>query len=135
MFNYGMKVTVYSEKKSDKDQTGWHRSCSDIAYFQNQIRKDFTFTKYFHTATFTHTFEHDDDSVFFAYCFPYTYTDLVTDLNTIERDPRRRKFMNRQVLCKTIAGVNCELVTVTDTSTMGADDLINETRVKREKGQ
>lgn len=115
MFNYGMKVTVYSAKKSEKENIGWFRGCTDIAYFQNQIRKDFTFTKYFHTATFTYTFEHDDDEVFFAYCYPYTYTDLVTDLNTIERDPRRRRFMNRATLCKTIAGVNCELITVTDT--------------------
>ena len=26
--------------------------------------------------TFTHTFEHHDDKCFFAYCLPYTYTDL-----------------------------------------------------------
>lgn len=122
MFNYGMKVTVYSEKKSEKEQVGWHRSCTDISYFQNQIRKDFTFTKYFHTCTFTYTFEYDEDSVFFAYCYPYTYTDLVTDLNAIERDPRRRKFMNRQVLCKTIAGVACELFTVTDTYQVADSD-------------
>ena len=113
---------------------GWHRSCTDIAYFQNQIRKDFSFTKYYHTATFTYTFDHDDDTVFLAYCFPYTYTDLVTDLNTIERDPRRRKYINRTILCKTIAGINCELVTITETSSLVASELMNETKDQKRKG-
>jgi len=133
MFNYGMKVTVYSERKSEREQVGWHRSCTDIAYFQNQIRKDFTFTKYFHTCTFTYTFEHDDDTVFFAYCFPYTYTELVTDLNSIQLDPRRRKFINRQELCKTIAGVSCEILTVTDTSGVELDANGLEPKDKKKK--
>ena len=95
MFNYGMKVSVYSEKKAEAERIGWHRSCGDIAYYQNQVRKDYTFTKYYYTMTFTYTFEYDEDSVFFAYCYPYTYSDLCRDLQTIERDPKRRGFMQR----------------------------------------
>ena len=75
MFNYGMKVAVYSEKKADYESLGWHRACKDINYFKNQIIKDGK-SKYFYTLTFTYDFKYENDSVFFAYCFPYTFTDL-----------------------------------------------------------
>ncbi len=76
MFNYGMKVTLYSEKKAYNQGVGWHRGCSDISYFKNNIRKDNRFLKFYFTATFTYTFEYDEDVVFFSYCYPHTYTDL-----------------------------------------------------------
>jgi hypothetical protein len=67
MFNYGMKVTIYSEKKATHEEVGWHQGGTDISYFKNNIRKDYNFPKYFYTATFTYTFEYDDDAVFFSY--------------------------------------------------------------------
>jgi hypothetical protein len=86
MFNYGMKVSVYSERIAEEKETGWHRACTDISYFKNQVRKDFQFTRYYNTLTFTYEFEYDNDTVFFAYCFPYSYTDLQNDIERIERD-------------------------------------------------
>ena len=35
MFNYGMKVAVYSDKKAERENVGWHRACTDISYFKN----------------------------------------------------------------------------------------------------
>jgi cytosolic carboxypeptidase protein 2/3 len=116
MFNYGMKVSVYSEQKAEKDTTGWHRDGQDISYFPNNIRKDCYGSRYYYTLTFTYTFDYDKDSVFFAYCFPYSYTDLQKDILAIERDPKRQKFMQTTALCKTLAGINCELLTITDYS-------------------
>lgn len=75
MFNYGMKISVYSEKKADEENIGWHRACTDVSYYKNQVRKDI-WHRYYYSLTFTYNFEHDNDTVFFAYCFPYTYTDL-----------------------------------------------------------
>ena len=114
MFNYGMKVSVYSEQKADAGVAGWHRACTDISYFKNQIRKDFNFAKYYHTLTFTYEFEYSNDTVFFAYCFPYTYSDLSSDIISIERDKRREGFLSRKTLCKTLGGINCEVLTITD---------------------
>ena len=59
MFNYGMKVALYSEKKADEQNMGWHRGGTDISYFKNSIRRDYNCAKYFFTATFTYTFEFD----------------------------------------------------------------------------
>jgi hypothetical protein len=91
MFNYGMKVTVYSEKKACSEEVGWHRACSDISYFRNQIRKDGSHNRFYYSLTFTYTFEHSEDNVFFAYCYPYSYTDLNNDIAILEADPLRRK--------------------------------------------
>ena len=39
---------------------------------------------YFYTLTFSAVAKHDNDTVYFAHCYPYTYTDLVRYLNTLE---------------------------------------------------
>ncbi len=51
--------------------------------------------------------------MFFAYCFPYTYSDLMEDLLAIDLDPARNSYVSRKTLCKTISGTNCEYLTVT----------------------
>ena len=64
--------------------------------------------------SFSYKFLHDDDTVFFAYCFPYTYTDLMHDIYEIESDPARRAICTRKTLCKTLAGNDCEVLTITE---------------------
>ena len=39
LFNYGMKVLVYSEGILKNSGVGWHREGRDIAYFQNNYKK------------------------------------------------------------------------------------------------
>jgi len=53
LFNYGMRVSVYSEKKSEKSEgaSGWHKGGDRISYFGNGIKKDITYTsKGYYTA-------------------------------------------------------------------------------------
>ena len=57
------------------------------------MRKDYQYTKYYHTLTFTYEFGYDNDTVFFSYCYPYSYTDLQNDITKIERDSRRASFI------------------------------------------
>jgi hypothetical protein len=73
----------------------------DITYFPNGIKKDpFNQTsKSYYTLSFTYKFDYDKDDVFFAYAVPYTYSDLVSDLNAIETDAKRAAFVNRKVMC------------------------------------
>jgi hypothetical protein len=112
LFNYGMKVLVYSETENREQGTGWFRAGEDILYFANGIRRDDTMKSYY-SLTFTYTFQHSSDTVFFAYCFPYTYYDLMQDLNAIESDPGRSMFVTRKLLCYTLGGNRCEYLTVT----------------------
>ena len=59
-------------------------------------------------------FPYTDDTIYLAHCYPYTYSDLKDDLDTLMEDPERAKIMKRDVLCETRAGNSCFLVTVTD---------------------
>jgi len=63
--------------------------------------------------TFTYDFAHDYDTVFFAYCQPYTYSDLVEDMNAMEKDPIKQQYVGRNTLCRTIAGNKCDYLTIT----------------------
>ena len=88
LYNEGMKVLVYSEKKASERDIGWHRGGTKTAYYANGIRKEGSRSfKTLYTMTFTYEFEYDDDVVYFAYCYPYTYTELVEELNNIMADP------------------------------------------------
>jgi cytosolic carboxypeptidase protein 2/3 len=83
-----MKVCIYSEKKAEEQQISWYRGCTGVSYFANNIRKEPLYmNKTYYTLTFTHEFEYSNDSVFFAYSVPYTYSDLLDDLMSIEVDP------------------------------------------------
>lgn len=59
IFNYGMKVAVYSEKRAEEQEVGWTRECDNILYYPNGIRKNNDFSKSYYTLTFTYTFKHD----------------------------------------------------------------------------
>ena len=116
LFNYGMKVSIYSEKRANSENgTGWTKGGESISYYANGIKKDITYySKGYYTASFTYKFMHDDDTVYFAYAVPYTYSDLLDDIYEIESDAARRAICSRKTLCKTLAGVDCEMLTVTE---------------------
>jgi murein tripeptide amidase MpaA len=68
---------------------------------------------FYYTLTFQVTFRHDDDEVFFAHCFPYTYSDCCEFLNKICTSESKDK-IRKTVLCKTLAGNDCEMVIITN---------------------
>lgn len=116
LLNYGMKISVYSQKRADEENgSGWFKGCDRISYYANGIKKDITYySKGYYTASFEYKFLHDDDVVYFAYAFPYTYSDLLQDIYEIESDVARRAICQRKTLCKTLAGVDVEMLTVTE---------------------
>jgi len=71
------------------------------------------YSKTYYTATFVHTFEYDSDVCYFAYSYPYTYSDLRADLAYIETDKARSQFVSKKTLCYTLAGEACEVLTIT----------------------
>ena len=86
----------------------------DISYHQNSFKREGNrFARCYYTLTFTHTFTESHDQVYFAHCFPYTYSDLCDDLSRIERDRFSQHFVNRSTLCRTLAGNRCEYITIT----------------------
>lgn len=66
----------------------------------------------YYTFSFSHTFENDNDVVYFAYSQPYTYTMLTEYLCEIQS--KQLNYVTRNTLCRTIAGNKCEYLTITN---------------------
>ena len=69
--------------------------------------------RWYYSLTWTVTFKHDRDSVYFAHCYPYTYSDLQDYLNDIQNDPVKSKFCRQRLLCRTLASNCVHLLTIT----------------------
>lgn len=96
MFSQGMRISVYSEKRADKSRIGWVKECDNIRYFNNNIKKNAIYSgQQYRTLTWTYTFEHDKDTVYFAYSVPYTYSDLRNYLEELEANPDIASFYSR----------------------------------------
>lgn len=109
-----MKALAFSQSEKKENGLGWHRVGTDISYVQNNFkRENMRFTRYYYTFSFTHEFTHTNDSVYFAHCFPYTYSDLVDDLSRIEKESLTQNFFYRNMLCRSLAGNKCEYITIT----------------------
>jgi len=81
LYNEGMKVLSYSERRQETapaEERGWTRGGEDMSYYQNNYKREHqtNFQRCYYTFTFTHTFDQDDDTVYFSYSQPYTYSDL-----------------------------------------------------------
>ncbi|XP_061532628.1 LOW QUALITY PROTEIN: cytosolic carboxypeptidase 4 [Phycodurus eques] len=114
-FNYGMQPVLYSVRDALNGKPHWLRSGTEICYFRNYfcpVRGSQRTT--FYTLTFTITFKYDEDVCYLAYHYPYTYSALRTHLNLLHRsvDPAK-VFFRQQVLCATLAGNSCPVVTIT----------------------
>jgi len=109
VYNEGMRPLRYSSIEAKKG-VGWVRCGDKIAYYQNGLRRQ---KSTYYTLTFTVTFDHDCDEVYFSHCYPYTYTDLQLDLRALEKDPNMVRRLRRRKLCDTLAGNACDLITIT----------------------
>lgn len=106
MFNFGMQPLMWSEKHGQ----GWKRAGSSIIYFKSgHPRPDST--GHYYSVSFNIVFEHEADLCYLAYHYPYTYTDLQQTLRLITKVAP--PFLHRQLLCRTLGGNRCDLLTVT----------------------
>jgi len=82
LYNQGMKPLIYSTKKAEKDGVGWYRGGEDICYYQNSTKKK-SGTGFMFSLSFTIEFPFDNDEVYLAHCFPYTYRDCKDHVDSI----------------------------------------------------
>jgi murein tripeptide amidase MpaA len=114
LYNQGMRIAVYSDKKSELENIGWHRGGTEIDYYRNGL---YRITKngrrqLFSSLTFKYKFEYDDDCVYFANSIPYTYTQLNNELNEFEKDEIKYHYLTRKTICSTLAGNNLDVLTI-----------------------
>ena len=79
-------------------------SGEDILYFTNYMSRGPISPQKYKTLHFTMEFEHDKDTVYLAHAFPYRYTDMQAHIEGICEDPVRSRFVERSLLCKSLAG-------------------------------
>mmetsp|Transcript_4498 Transcript_4498/g.6758 ORF Transcript_4498/g.6758 Transcript_4498/m.6758 type:complete len:188 (-) Transcript_4498:785-1348(-) len=108
-----MKPLIYSQKQTELSGLGWYRGGENICYFQNQHKRKGGGSYY--TLTFTCTFPHDEDEVYLAHCYPYTYSDCL-DLLARLCQPETKDRIRKTIVCKTLAGNDCEMAIITNFS-------------------
>ena len=117
LYNYGCRPATYSHRAAEVDNIGWTHAGFDVCYYKNDTSfvkksKDRTRRQHHYTLSFSYTFQ-GPDTVYFAHCFPYTYTRLQNYLLALERDTRIATFIRRKMLCCTLANNRCDLLTIT----------------------
>ena len=85
LFNSGMRVLLYSHKAFVARNIGWHRGGDNFLYYPNGLMRENS-EKQHYTLTFTYMFQYSEDEVYFAYSFPYTYSQLTDYLDAKEAD-------------------------------------------------
>ncbi|KUF99245.1 Reticulocyte-binding protein 2 a [Phytophthora nicotianae] len=148
LYTEGMLPAVYIDS-SGAPKCGWNHAGVNVCYFKNtdtyRHRRTGKVMNYY-TLSFVNEFPVQSPSsskasfsssqtfgdkpfvAYFAHCYPYTYTRLQRYLLSMQKDPDRRNNFKRRVMCKTIAGNNCDLLTITDFS---QDDEKDSTTRKR----
>ncbi|KAG3249042.1 hypothetical protein PI124_g6288 [Phytophthora idaei] len=148
LYTEGMLPAVHIESPATLKR-GWHHSRANVCYFKNtdtyRHRRTGKVRNYY-TLSFVYEFPVQSPSslkasgqaqsaldenplvAYFAHCYPYTYTHLQQFLLFMQKDPDRRNNFKRRVMCKTIAGNNCDLLTVTDFSQDDEKDSITRRR-------
>lgn len=111
LYNYGMRPCMYSQIAANTKHVGWVRDGEDIYYYQNTFKRNSGPPLY--TLTFSITAKYDHDTIYLAHCYPYTYSDLNKYLDSIIYEPMNRNRVRKKTLCQTLAGYNCDLLTIT----------------------
>lgn len=118
-FNFGMQPLLYSCKDAEDGDPGWIRTGSDICYYKNHYKRPCSNPKterekYYYTLTFTIEFPYSNDCCYLAYHYPYSFSLLENHLLTYEYrlDPNKILY-KRQVLCDTLTGNPCYVITIT----------------------
>uniref|UniRef100_A0A669ESD2 Cytosolic carboxypeptidase 1 n=1 Tax=Oreochromis niloticus TaxID=8128 RepID=A0A669ESD2_ORENI len=132
-FNYGMQVLMYSVQEAISGRPRWVRMGTDICYYKNHFARSSIAAggqkgKSYFTLTFSTTFSHKDDVCYFAYHYPYTYSTLKMHLAKLEALRTPHIYLRQDVLCETLGGNSCPLLTITAMPESNSNDHICQFR-------
>jgi cytosolic carboxypeptidase protein 2/3 len=102
-----MRIAV---KNSAKD---WHRDGINIRYRQSRLSETLeglSREKKYYELSFTYDFKQKQDTVYFAYCVPYTFSKMQARLRQIKT---KRDIVREDRLCYSLSGLPVPILTVT----------------------
>ena len=70
-----MQPLIYSAQAA-LDGVGWRRGGREVTYFENGVTRRDREKGSHSTMSFVWTCEHDSDLLYFAMCYPYTFSKL-----------------------------------------------------------
>lgn len=121
-YSLGQRPLLFSEKRFTWSGFGWLRGGHNIVYMKNSYRRPIPATRRskknaggctYYTLTFSVRFPHDEDRVYVASCYPYTYSDLIGYLRRSAEKPAARDSLTMQSLCLSQCGNHVPMVTIT----------------------
>ena len=113
-YSNGLKIWFYSKKLNEEKNIGWHHTIEEVKYFKNSLYRFFNGKRqYFYTLSYDFTFPYDNDEIYFANCIPYTYTDLMRQLNEYQKyENSKYPYFHRNTLCQTLSGNDIDYITI-----------------------
>eukprot|EP00826_Nyctotherus_ovalis_P023234 TRINITY_DN17877_c0_g2_i1.p1 TRINITY_DN17877_c0_g2~~TRINITY_DN17877_c0_g2_i1.p1 ORF type:complete len:315 (+),score=33.12 TRINITY_DN17877_c0_g2_i1:96-1040(+) len=84
-YSNGMTPTVWSINKERHEGIKWHKAGTEVTYKRNSLDPAY------YTLSFSYTFEHSNDCVYFAHAIPYSYSKLC---RFIARVKTRKQLLN-----------------------------------------
>jgi len=106
LYGVGFRPFVYLVNKNE----GWVPGGEEVSYTPNHIDTNTRTKKRYYTLRWKYTYETDNSDVYFAQFIPYTYSDLLKYLKTINN----KDIIRIDVLCKTLANNPCTILTITE---------------------
>ena len=113
LYSSGMRPLVLSMNQLNSSGRGWHRGGEQVLYYADQRRQDRRVGKY-HTLEWIYQFGDRTDSVYFAHCYPYSYSRLQTEMGYLQRDTRASAHLRRDLLCTSKAGNRVDVLWISD---------------------
>lgn len=88
----------------------WERNCTEVTYYKNKKRAS-NESQRFYTLSFVYTFINPEETIYFAYSYPYTHSQLMNYIGELQiSSPHILRCDN---LCNTLAGNPCPVLTIT----------------------
>ena len=75
--------------------------------------KFLNYQKRFYELSFTYDFRNKNDTVYFAYCVPYTFSKLQNHLKALSKLPESDKFLKEEHFCYSLSGISIPILTIT----------------------
>jgi hypothetical protein len=83
LYNSGMRVVISKKSEGYKTYKGGDKICYRKSKHIRKKHFDPAMCQYYYQLSFTYTFTRSSDKVFFAYCYPYTFSMLQRFLKEI----------------------------------------------------
>lgn len=116
-----MKPYVFSVKKFEKQGVRWQQDGHNVTFEQKRLRYGFLYDKCrvkpYWQLSFGLDFEYADDTLYVAYCIPYTYSQLLNDIHELERKCAKSRVLEVGTNGRSLMGLDIPLLKITDPNT------------------